>query len=152
MVNYEPMQLEVDNVVMTMSKRAPQFKTIEFDKLRPHLKTEMSKKRPLTQYETLLALVKRNHSIPELSGVVDKNKLADKLHENIMNTYLNDNYDKNLVTENAITIDADSIQDWLEGQPTGTVEKIVNSECVEQTALNMYKYMIKASVKPKLDW
>lgn len=111
----------------------------------------MYTRRPTTQYETLLALVKRNHSIPELSGIVDTDTLAKNLHERFINTYFTNDFDDNLFKNEKIEINDVSIQAWLSRQPTGTIEKLESSEPLENIALNVYTYMIKASVKPQLD-
>lgn len=116
MVATEPMHIEIDNAVVTMDKRAPIIKTINYDKLKPNLRTEMYTKRPITQYETLLALVKRNHNIPELAGIVDMETLAEKMHERFMNTYFTDQYNRVMFRQEEICVNPVSIQSWLEGQ------------------------------------
>lgn len=55
------------------------FKTERFDRLRPILRTAVPINRPNTQVESLLAMIKRNQSVPDLGGYADVQALADTM-------------------------------------------------------------------------
>nr|DBA44346.1 TPA_asm: hypothetical protein [Pemphredonvirus anglici] len=129
------------------------IKSIIYDTMRPLLRTSVPPKRPNNQVETLLAMIKRNQSVPELSGVTDDEALARSMVSKFISTYLIRNSKSQIqdFKQNVITPNSASISDWLERQPSGTVDLIEQKNHFSMESLDRYQFMIKSTVKPQLD-
>ncbi|APG77698.1 RdRp [Hubei virga-like virus 9] len=124
-----------------------------FDNMEPRLRTSMAVTRPNNQIESLLGMIKRNQAAPKLLGLQDAEEMAKILEKCFVSTYIRKDcrqmYDG--YREDPIRADPAAINNWLDGQPPGTVRLIERLEAAHETDLTRYKYMIKNKVKPQLD-
>nr|WNV36291.1 polyprotein [Rubber tree latent virus 1] len=120
--------------------------------LRPNLRTSMQPIRRSGVKETLLAYFKRNANVPSLSGDVDPEELSQRMVEIFEESYL----DKNLKTHYAsmrlerIGCNSKRIQKWMDGHSDFT-SKCEWPPSIYEHANDLYRYMVKRTVKPAFD-
>nr|DBA44328.1 TPA_asm: RdRp [Cotesiavirus virgavi] len=150
-VQHSDLEIALENTIYNPDY-ASDPKTIRFDKMRPKLRTSMPAPRPTTQRESLIALVKRNQAVPQISDISDDNELSDAMLKSFCTTYL-DAADEALkiFKDNPITPNSSAITAWLEKQPTGTIDRIEQTSFLTERQLNSFNFMIKNQVKPQLD-
>nr|WPV74320.1 MAG: RNA-dependent RNA polymerase [Drosophila River Almond nege-like virus] len=118
-----------------------------FDHMTPVLQTPMPRLRDCTARENLLALVKRNKNVPELSAVVPIFEKANKMAKNFFDVYLDAT---DWFLDNPITVSGTDISCWLENQPSSVLEKVIAEHPIWKLPLNEYQFSIKRSPKPNL--
>lgn len=127
------------------------FKTERYDRLRPMLRTAVPINRPNTQVESLLAMIKRNQSVPDLGGYSDVEALADTMIKRFNHLikpeamYLFDIYKTQKILPNSV-----SVRNWLLTQTTEALSQIEQPEDILVRQHNVYNFMIKSNVKPQL--
>lgn len=124
-----------------------------FVNLQPVLRTSMAVTRPCNQIESLLGMLKRNQAAPKLLGLQDSEMIVDVMVKCFETTYIRSDCTAiySSYKDDPIQCDPAAIDDWLLGQPAGTIKNIMRYESPHETDLTRYSYMIKNKVKPQLD-
>jgi len=118
-----------------------------YDNLTPVLRTTMPRVRNAELRESLLALVKRNKNVPELSSCVDYDGLSTKMVDNFVVSFL-----KRSEPFPTFGISSSEIADWLKGQEFNNYDLIVPDRSLTQTDLGSYQFSIKKTPKPILTY
>lgn len=121
----------------------------KFDTMRPFLKTPMPYVRDYNMRELMLALEKRNRNVPSMNGVVD----VDVSSSSMLESLLDECFDPALLRfhlAEPITVSANSVGEWLGGQPLSVRPMIVPDFALHCLALNQYNFSIKRKPKPNL--
>lgn len=122
-------------------------------RLVPRLRTSISHPRASSQLETLLALVKRNLNVPELSAIVDESALVDLMLDKFVSNYITPTGREvlNIFSQRPITPSSVAIDEWLKGQPKSVVDQIAPTAPIWEKRVDLYHFMNKNSAKPVLD-
>ena len=142
-VEYGNLELTLDGVRVDATRRpAP---VSRWDKLTPTLRTTMSCQRMNTQVETLLALLKRNLGVPELSAMNDVEELSDKMLMMFMDAYV----DVGRVEDGLLDVDVEKIENWMKKQKF-TAASLDEEIVLTDTDWSSYDFMVKKNVKPDM--
>lgn len=112
----------------------------------------MAYSRPDIQVETLLAMVKRNQAVPELSGCVDIDALSDVMLNRFRSLLIPEAdevlgfYSTNFISPNTV-----AVRNWLSVQPPIVQSMIAQPSDILVTDHSLYNFKIKPTVKPQLD-
>ncbi|QBR99594.1 hypothetical protein [Manglie virus] len=120
-----------------------------FDTMRPILHTPMPHTRDYNMRELMLALEKRNRNVPSMNGVVDIDASSSAMLESLICECFDPVLLKYHLAD-PITISANSVGEWLSGQPTAVRPMIVPDFALHCLALNQYNFSIKRKPKPNL--
>lgn len=138
--------LNVKDCVLDFSKSVPLPKE-PVDFMKPVIQTAAEMPRKPCLLENLVAMIKRNFNSPDLSGVVDIEKMASHVVDRFFDCYF---------TKEVERIKADLFSDrvlsnWLEKQEATTVGQLANFDFIDLPDVASYSHMIKAQPKQKLD-
>uniref|UniRef100_A0AB38ZKF6 Polyprotein n=1 Tax=Suncus murinus ribovirus 2 TaxID=3139576 RepID=A0AB38ZKF6_9VIRU len=141
------MDLSVENVKLTLAKIRPMKPRKPH--LHPVLRTSICENRQPTQIDSLLGLIKRNLTVPDLDGIVDESCIANVMIKRFMNTYIDMEIFKNFLAH-PIFPNVGLLREWLENQPTCTQNQILGLTTISDYNLNEYILMNKNTLKPTL--
>ncbi|WKY14640.1 hypothetical protein Q1695_000291 [Nippostrongylus brasiliensis] len=126
----------------------------KYDTLTPVMHTACPRPQRQTQKNVIKAFFDRNGCVPELATVADEVALAKQLRDCFFYSYIADNEAAAYYFENPLTINFDSIDQWLKTQPPQVGTMIFSDEdwCILQKELDRYNYILKTLPKPKLEF
>nr|WPR18885.1 MAG: RNA-dependent RNA polymerase [Virgaviridae-like virus 1] len=150
-VDHSSMNLTLENTIFNPYFKSTTVKMVQFDKMRPSLRTACPTSRPSNQIESVLAMIKRNQAVPDLAGVRDDDVLSDLMLKKFVSSYLKPGVTSSTFSEMPITINEYDICRWLKTQPTSTIDRIEQENHLSERSLTNYQFMIKSTVKPQLD-
>nr|AYP67558.1 RNA-dependent RNA polymerase [Ingleside virus]UJQ88144.1 MAG: RNA-dependent RNA polymerase [Ingleside virus]UJQ88146.1 MAG: RNA-dependent RNA polymerase [Ingleside virus]UJQ88152.1 MAG: RNA-dependent RNA polymerase [Ingleside virus]UJQ88154.1 MAG: RNA-dependent RNA polymerase [Ingleside virus] len=153
----DPVLYELDDLHLP-SARDVRFNVLaaapppSWDTLRPVLRTAVPPRARTTLKQVLKAYFDRNGSVPELSGIVADDLMAENLYSKFVRTYVERDDVFSLYEGNPVDINVDSIEEWLYTQPPGTAEAAFDTDYwnIFYRELNRFSYILKALPKPKL--
>lgn len=145
------LHLSIENAKIKLSARGS--KPQKFDKLRPVLRTIIYQSRESNQNETLLAMIKRNLNVPELSGPIDKEVQGEQLIEAFVNSCIPPQNRKTLssLCNEPILPCTEIMTEWYERQLPATRDLIESYLSIWEKDLTKYEFMIKKNPKPTLE-
>nr|WOK58436.1 MAG: RNA-dependent RNA polymerase [Longquan rodent ribovirus 1] len=133
----------------------PTFRTLvpKYDKLKPVMRTACPRPVVDTQKILLKAFFDRNGLVPELSGETDDWRLAKRMMDSFVTTYIDDVSLFNSYEEHLVDVNVDSLENWFFTQPQETLESVVADPdySIFTKELNKYSFILKRLPKPKLE-
>lgn len=136
----------VKNCVLDFSKSHKIEKESNF--LKPVLNTASERPRNTNLLENLVAMIKRNFNVPDLSGTIDIDDVAGVVVEKFFSSYFHEEFTSSMLDG---TLSQDLLMDWVSGQDASTVGQLGFFDYVDIPPVDSYKHMIKAQPKQKLD-
>ncbi len=125
----------------------------KYDSLTPVLHTACPRAQRQTQKNMIKSFMDRNGCVPELSTVSDEKKMAEMLRDAFVDTFVADHDLLAYFSERPITINFESIDQWLHTQPQQVRDMVFSDEdhTILMKELDKYNYILKALPKPKLE-
>nr|WDR07625.1 RNA-dependent RNA polymerase [Recilia dorsalis filamentous virus] len=131
----------------------PQLCEKKFDFLSPSLRTACPAAFDESQKLILKTFNERNGGVPEIEGRVPYDLLADEMIAAFKRNCVSDTELLNFYTQNLMSINVDSITEWITMQAPEVLKIIKASEIehIKFSRLNYYYYMLKRLAKPSLE-
>jgi len=147
------LMLNVDKVRLNPVCAELYEKKKKFLSLVPVIKTMQPALRNPTQRESLIAFIKRNGNAPLLCSEKPPKEMGRLIFENFVRSAIDqEKYNDFLnYSRDTISVNENSIENWLRTQPPGTADNLSTEEPIDTRKYNEFSFMIKRSVKPPLE-
>ncbi|APT35493.1 ORF1 [Adelphocoris suturalis virus] len=148
---YTDLHLPIKQLRLDLSKARPL--KVPRPCLVPVLRTSMPHNRVPSQIDTLLAVLKRNLNVPSMAGILDPEDLASTMLDSFTETYFCFEAPTMLLSyaTDVVDVSIPEVYEWLEDQPTTTINQIGINQCIFAQDFSRYKIMNKSTLKPQLD-